>query len=155
MWQEKGVYKREHALAVAERLARKFGEPSPHLPKILEFIVFGSAANGTKETVGDLDVLVLADFTKDPKCQFAHLPTRLEEIEAELRREGVALVPVDFAPLLVSFLWDEETRTIYRQLAKDPQLFDTMLSSFLRWDAASGTFKRADRAYLNNKYRPK
>lgn len=151
MTPEKGRFNKADALAIAEKIARKFGEPAPHLPKILEIIVFGSVSRDIGDIVGDLDMVILtkADY---PKKRLSSLVDRLEQIEAELRREGAMYIPVDFLPLDVGYLTDPEIRAVYQKSMKDPKHVDKILSSFLRWDEASCSFKRADRTYLDTKY---
>lgn len=151
---ETRLYTKEEALRVAEQIARRFGEPRPNLPKIVEFIVFGSTANGTKDTVGDLDISVMFEMSDDPKRNFGNFPDRLEEIEAELYRSGARLPHIDFLPLMVNVIWDAQIQQMYRQRLRDPNHVHNILSSFLRWDPKSGTFVKADRAYLD-RYVPK
>ncbi len=154
MTQEKGRFNKKDALAVAEKIARKFGEPHPHLPKILEVIVFGSTARVAGDVVGDLDMVVFAEFTDDPKCRLTNLTNRLEEIEAELKREGVTVMPVDFLPLPTWYFTDTEVRDVYRRTMKDPNHVEKILSDYLRWDSSLGRFVRADLAYLKSKHLP-
>jgi predicted nucleotidyltransferase len=148
---EKGRFNRADALAIAEKVARKFCEPSPHLPKILEIIIFGSTSREGTSIVGDLDMVILTD-PNYPKKRLSNLVDRLEQIEAELRREGAMHIPIDFLPLHVGYFTEPEIRTQYQKIMKDREHIDKILSDFLRWDPKSQSFKRANRAFLDSKY---
>ena len=150
------MYSRADALRLAALIARRFEEPTPlsPLPKILEFIVFGSTSRGKRNRVSDLDIALLADYQGCRDCRFIFFPSRLREILRELKSAGLPPVPVDFEPFWIRVLWDAKVQKFYRGAYKDPQFVPNVLRSFLRWDPRTGDFKRADRAYLN-KYMPK
>lgn len=146
-------FPRADALRVAEAIARKFGEPHPNLPKILEFIIYGSTANGTKDTVGDLDFGMFIQMPENHQ-QLINLPDRLEEIESELRKSGVQLPYVDFFPILIDVVWDSEIQDRYRRRMMDPNQIPNMLRNFLRWDVRAQKFVPANQEYLK-KYKPR
>jgi hypothetical protein len=149
------MHSRADALRLAAEIARRFEEPVPHLalPRIFEFIVFGSTSKEENVTVGDLDIALLVSHTDDHDCKFVYLPRRLDEIMRELRKTDAPRIMVDFEPLWVKVLWDKSVQQFYWEDSKDPNLVENILGSFLRWDSLAGDFKKADRAYLD-KYVP-
>lgn len=145
------MYSRADALRLAAEVARRFDRPAPHLalPRIFEFIVFGSTSREESVWVSDLDICLLASHTDDHDCKFVYLPQRLDEIVESLKNTDFPKVPIDFSPLWIKVLWDAEIQQFYREESKDPNLVPNILRSFLRWDRAGQVFVRADRAYLD------
>src|SRR3989338_4079513 len=89
------MYSRADALRLAALIARRFEEPTPlsPLPKILEFIVFGSTSRGKRNRVSDLDIALLAYYQGCRDCRFIFFPSRLREILRELKSAGLPPVP--------------------------------------------------------------
>lgn len=141
-------YKRTDSLHTARLIAQGFhaGHPA-RMAKVLEFLVFGSTANGGREQVNDLDMLVVFSYGGGD-LRSALLPDRLDE----LQRKHAIRMPLDLTPVHAGYFWHGLARQYYDAMFV-PGFFGRVFnSSFLRWEPESDTFERRAGKYLSEKY---